>query len=125
MMAGSALPDAASDAAMSNRLFDALFRAGAPDALAIETPDRRLTYGDLQRETARFARAIADLGVTPGDRIVVQIEKSVAGLILYLACVRAGAVIVPLNPAYTHSELAYFIANAQPALLLCDPRTPH
>lgn len=106
---------------MSNRLFDALFRAGAPDALAIEAPERRLTYGDLQRETARFARTLADLGVTPGDRIVVQIDKSVAGLILYLACVRAGAVIVPLNPAYTHSELAYFIADAEPVLIVCDP----
>jgi len=106
---------------MSNRLFDDLFRAGAPNALSIETPERRLTYGDLQRETARFARALADLGVAPGDRVVVQIDKSLAGLVLYLASVRAGAVIVPLNPAYTHAELAYFIADAEPTLIVCDP----
>ena len=106
---------------MSNLLFDALFRAGAREALAIEAHERRFSYGDLRSETARIARTLADLGVAPGGRVLVQIEKSAAGLLLYLACVRAGAVIVPLNPAYTLAELAYFIADAEPALIVCDP----
>ena len=104
-----------------NHLFDRLFAVGAPDALAIEAPDRSYSYSDLLAETGRWAMALTGLGVAPGDRVVVQTEKSAAGVILYLACVRAGAVLVPLNPAYTLAELAYFIADAEPALIVCDP----
>ena len=106
---------------MTNPLFDRLFAVGAAHALAIEAGARRLSYRDLIAETGRFAGALADAGVRPGDRVVVQLEKSLAGLVRYLACVRAGGAIVPLNPAYTLAELAYFIADAQPALILCDP----
>ena len=106
---------------MTNPLFGRLFAAGAPDALAVDAGARRYSYRDLIEETGRFASALADLGVGPGDRVVVQLEKSVAGLVLYLACVRAGAALVPLNAAYTLAELAYFIADAQPALIVCDP----
>jgi malonyl-CoA/methylmalonyl-CoA synthetase len=104
-----------------NHLFDRLFAVGAPDALAIEAPERRYSYSDLLAETGRCATALTGLGVAPGDRVVVQIEKSAAGVILYLACVRVGAVLVPLNTAYTMAELAYFIADAWPALIVCDP----
>jgi malonyl-CoA/methylmalonyl-CoA synthetase len=106
---------------VSNLLFDRLFAAGAADAPAIDSGRRRYTYGELLAETGRFANALVALGVRPGDRVVVQLEKSVAGLILYLACVRAGAALVPLNSAYTLSELAYFLADAEPVLVVCDP----
>jgi malonyl-CoA/methylmalonyl-CoA synthetase len=49
--------------------------------------------------------------------VLVQAEKSVEIAFLYLACLRAGLVYVPLNPAYTLAELAYFIADAEPALI--------
>ena len=103
-----------------NLLFDALFRA-APEGSAIEAPGRRLTYGELHEETGRWAAALAALGVRPGDRVAVQVEKSLENLILYLACVRAGAVFLPLNTGYTLAELAYFIGDAEPALIVCDP----
>ena len=48
-------------------------------------------------------------GVKPGDRVAVQAEKSATALILYLACLRAGAIYLPLNTGYTPSELAYFV----------------
>ena len=103
---------------MSNLLHDALFAAGAPDAPSIES---RFTFAELERETARWAAAIAGLGVKPGDRIAVQVEKSVANLVLYLAALRVGAVYLPLNTAYTLAELGYFISDAEPALIVCDP----
>jgi malonyl-CoA/methylmalonyl-CoA synthetase len=105
---------------MANPLFDRVM-AGSPDAVAVETDERRYTYADLERETARLANALVALGVAPGDRVAACVEKSAANLILYLAAVRAGAVWLPLNPAYTTSELAYFIADAGPALIVCDP----
>src|SRR6476661_1389034 len=60
-------------------------------------------------------------GVKPGDRVAAQTEKSVPGLVLYLAAVRAGAVYLPLNTAYTLNELDYFITDAEPSLVVCDP----
>ena len=106
---------------MPNPLFDALFAAGAGTAPAIEAEARAFTYAELKRQTARFAGALIALGVKPGDRVAAQIEKSAAVLILYLATIRAGAVFLPLNPAYTVAELSVFLADAEPALIVVDP----
>ena len=108
---------------MSDNLFDIL-RAGITDpaATAIETVDgRRIDYGDLVARTGRMANALVGLGVVPGDRVAVQVEKSVEAIILYLATVRAGAVFLPLNTAYTPAEVSYFIGDAQPRVFVCDP----
>ena len=104
-----------------NLLFDRLLAAGRAGDLAIETDRRRYAYADLERESGRLANALVALGVRPGDRVAVQVEKSAANLLLYLASVRAGAVYLPLNTAYTLVELAYFIGDAEPALIVCDP----
>lgn len=79
------------------------------------------TYGDLRASSARYANALAALGVKVGDRVAVQAEKSLAMLMLYLACLRSGAVFLPLNTAYTAGELEYFMRDAEPALFVCDP----
>ena len=68
-----------------------------------------------------MANYLTSRGVRPGDRVAAQTEKSVPGLLLYLACVRAGAVFLPLNTAYTLNEIAYFVGDAEPALIVCDP----
>ena len=104
-----------------NVLYDRLLAAGQPDALAIETPSRSYTYEDVRRETGRLANALVTRGVRPGDRVAVQVEKSATNLLLYLAAVRVGAVYLPLNTAYTLNELSYFIGDAEPALIVCDP----
>ena len=104
-----------------NVLFDRLLGAGDADALAIDAGARVYRYADLDGESARLASALVQLGVRPGDRVAVQVEKSAANLMLYLASVRAGAVYLPLNTAYTLAELAYFIGDAEPALVVCDP----
>jgi malonyl-CoA/methylmalonyl-CoA synthetase len=94
----------------------------ASDRLALEAPGgARLTYAALVEETGRMASALFALGVRPGDRVAVQVEKSAANLILYLASLRLGAVYLPLNTAYTLAELDYFIGDAEPALVVCDP----
>ena len=94
-----------------------------PDAPLLCTPGGRLsTYGEAERESARLAKALTGLGIAPGARISVQIEKSPEALWLYLACLRAGFVFHPLNPAYTAAELAYFLEDAAPALVVHDPQ---
>jgi malonyl-CoA/methylmalonyl-CoA synthetase len=103
-------------------LFDTLATNGAPHAPFLERPCGGIdTYADLQAHTARYANALVALGVKPGDRVAVQVEKSPENLYLYLATVRAGAVFLPLNTAYTLSELDYFIGDAEPGLIVCDP----
>jgi malonyl-CoA/methylmalonyl-CoA synthetase len=71
--------------------------------------------------TGQLANALVLAGVEPGDRVAVQVEKSVENFLLYLAALRAGAVYLPLNTAYTLSELDYFIGDAEPKLVVCDP----
>src|SRR5438552_327827 len=101
------------------RLFDSL---DDPARLAIETLDgERISYGDLIARAGQTANVLVSSGVKPGDRVAAQTEKSVPGLVLYLAAVRAGAVYLPLNTAYTLNELEYFITDAEPSLVVCDP----
>jgi malonyl-CoA/methylmalonyl-CoA synthetase len=111
--------NATGNANLFSRLFD---RLNDPNRLAIETHDgERITYGDLIARAGQFANVLVARGVKPGDRVAVQVEKSVANLVLYLATVRAGAVYLPLNTAYTLNELDYFITDAEPSLVVCDP----
>lgn len=89
--------------------------------LIVEGDTVRLRFDALDAETARWANALTDLGGQPGDRIVVQVGKSIENVLLYLASLRAGLVYVPLNTAYTAAELDYFIADAEPVIIVCDP----
>ncbi len=112
---------------MNDNLFGAL-RDAFPsdlDSIAIETGDgERLAYTwrDLDRATAMMANLLASLELPEGARIAVQTEKSVEALMLYLAVLRAGFVYLPLNPAYQSSELGYFIADAEPSVVVCAGR---
>ncbi|MEV4239169.1 AMP-binding protein [Nocardia sp. NPDC049737] len=99
-----------------------------PDKTLFELPDNRcITYRETA-ETARriAARLVAD-GVTPGDRVAMQVDKSPEAIALYLATLRIGAVFLPLNTAYTGAEMDYFLGDAQPRVLVCSPdrRTDH
>jgi malonyl-CoA/methylmalonyl-CoA synthetase len=108
---------------MSNHLHD-LMRARQADrsrTFAETASGARVSYADLEAMSARYAHALIALGVKPGDRVAVQAEKSLAMLMLYLASVRAGAVFLPLNTAYTPAEIGYFLSDAEPAVFVCDP----
>jgi malonyl-CoA/methylmalonyl-CoA synthetase len=95
------------------------------DSVAIETADGEplhYSWRDLERGTAMLANLLDSLALPAGSRIAVQTEKSVEALMLYLAVLRAGLVYLPLNSAYQSAEIAYFIGNAQPAVVVCAPR---
>ena len=92
------------------------------DQCAIET-DTGLHYSwrDLERASAMVANLLQSLDLPSSSRIAVQVEKSVEAVILYLATLRAGYVFLPLNTAYQSAEIEYFIANAEPAVVVCSP----
>ena len=105
-----------------NPLYDQLTAAGRPDAPFLERLDGRIDrYADLGALSGRLAGALFALGVKPGDRVAVQVEKTPENFYLYLACVRSGAVFLPLNTAYTLAEVGFFIEDAEPSLIVCDP----
>ena len=109
----------AANANLFSRLFEGL---ADPKRLAIETHDgAQISYGDLIARAGQMANVLVARGVKPGDRVAVQVEKSVTNIVLYLGTVRAGAVYLPLNTAYTLNELDYFIGDAEPSLVVCDP----
>ncbi len=110
---------------MNQNLFCALRNAFPADldACAIETADGdRLTYcwRDLDRATAMLANLLQSLNLPAGARVAVQTEKSVEALMLYLAVLRAGLVYLPLNTAYQAAEVEYFVANAEPSVVVCS-----
>jgi malonyl-CoA/methylmalonyl-CoA synthetase len=107
-------------------LFAAL-RAAWPDDLglvAISTADTpeplHYSWRDLERGSAMLANLIESLELPPQSRVAVQVDKSVEALMLYLAVLRSGHVFLPLNTAYQAGEMAYFIGNAEPALVVCS-----
>jgi malonyl-CoA/methylmalonyl-CoA synthetase len=78
-------------------------------------------YDDLDVASARIAYALIDAGCRVGDRVAVQTEKCPQSLALYLACLRAGLVYLPLNTGYQKGELAFFFADAEPTVIVCRP----
>ena len=81
------------------------------------------TYLDLHQRSGALAQKLRELGVSRGGRVSVQVNKSVEAVILYLACLRLGAVFHPMNAAYTLSELSFFLRDASPDLMVCRPET--
>ena len=76
------------------------------------------SYARLRQEAERTAGALASFGIEPGDRVLAQVEKTPQAVALYLACLKIGAVYVPLNTAYTPPEIRHFLADAEPALFV-------
>ena len=82
---------------------------------------RHYTYAHIGDVSGRMAACLTGLGVLPGDRVAVQVEKSMEAFMLYLAVVRVGGVFLPLNTAYTPAEIEYFLTDAEPRVFVCDP----
>jgi malonyl-CoA/methylmalonyl-CoA synthetase len=100
----------------------AALRAGFPadlDATAVDHDGALYSWRDLERGSAMLANWLGRLDLPAGSRVAVHADKSVEGLILYLAVLRAGLVYLPLNPAYQASELEHFITDAAPGVVVC------
>ena len=97
--------------------------SGASGGICLELEDGRThTYGDLEAQSARYANLLLGLGLKRGDRVAAQVEKSAESLFLYLGCLRAGLIYLPLNTAYQQAEIAYFVSDAEPAAAFCRPQ---
>jgi len=79
-----------------------------------------LRQSKVIRECGHYGAVLNALGVGPGARVIAQLEKSAEALLLYIACLRIGAVYVPLNTAYLDKELRHFVEDTKPALIVCE-----
>jgi malonyl-CoA/methylmalonyl-CoA synthetase len=108
---------------MANPLYDRLFgvHAGREAPFLILEDGETVSYTAFLARGARFAHVLTSEGLAPGDRLAVQVEKSPDALALVAACAQTGVILLPLNTAYTPSELGYFVENSGAAALVCDP----
>lgn len=110
---------------MDSSLFTAVRQAFPAniDTPAITVPGLEpcvYTWRDLDEASAMMANLLKFLELPAGARVAVQTDKSVETLLLYLAVLRVGAVYVPLNTGYQTDEMAFFIADAQPSVVVCS-----
>jgi malonyl-CoA/methylmalonyl-CoA synthetase len=87
----------------------------------IQTAKECFSFHETEIFSAKIANALNAIGLQAGDRVAIQIEKSAYNIFLYLACLRAGLVYLPLNNSYTEDELNFFFTDATPSLIVCDP----
>ena len=93
-----------------------------PDKVLFDLPGgRKVTYDQTLQISQRIAAKLVSDGVRPGDRVAMQVEKSPEAVALYLATLQIGGIFLPLNTAYTGAEMDYFIDDAAPKVLVCDP----
>lgn len=96
-------------------------RASHPDALAIATPDERLTYADLDRRSATLAARLVEAGVGKGTKVGILLPNGVGWVVTWAAATRVGAVATPVNTFYRTPELAAMLRHADIQVLVATP----
>lgn len=104
-----------------SRLCDvARVQPGFGDRIALSEGNARLSYVVLDRQIQVARGAYADLGLSPGDRVVLLLPTSIQFVIAYLGAHRAGLVVIPLNPLLGPDEIRFILASMRPAIVLAD-----
>ncbi|KHQ55332.1 malonate--CoA ligase [Mameliella alba] len=108
---------------MSNPLYDTLLgHQTTNSSVFLHLPDGgQISYAGFTARVAQFSGALRELGLEPGDRLALQVEKCADALALVFGCIQAGIVFLPLNTGYTGDEIAYFVENSGARVLVCDP----
>src|SRR5450432_1345478 len=96
---------------------------GSAQRVFLKSPHGRdISYAALREQSGRIASALIQRGALPGDRVAVRVDKSAEAVFLYVACLRLGAVIVPINVANTPNEVEYFMRDSQPRVAVIRPQ---
>ena len=107
---------------MSNLLYESLFGkyVGHTTIFLLLPNGKTISHDSFIRMAARSANALSEMGLSVGDRVAVQIDKSPEALAVYAACVQSGMVYLPLNTAYTPAEVSYFVEDSGAILFICQ-----
>ena len=79
-----------------------------------------ISYSDLDEQSSQYANGFVDIGLKPGDRVSIQVNKSPEVIYIYLACLRSNLIFHPLNTAYKANELSFFLDDAKPSVFICE-----
>lgn len=91
-----------------------------PDKVALITDDVQLTYGDIDRQSSSFARALRAQGIQRGDRVAIFLDNRAEAVIAIWATLKAGAVVMMMNPTTKHDKVAYLLNNARARVCITD-----
>ncbi len=110
-------------ALQAQNLTELFHECATPSSIFATCDDgRNFTRAEFWSIAGRMASTLTSAGAKPGDRIAVQVEKSIEALALFWACVRGGFIFLPLNTAYTPTEISYFLTDAEAFVFVADPR---
>jgi malonyl-CoA/methylmalonyl-CoA synthetase len=93
---------------------------GAPDDDGGSGQLRWLTAGGLEEASRRAAHRLLGTGAVPGDRVLWSVGSSLGGVVAHLGALRAGLVVVPVNPAYGAREVGHIVADVRPRVAVVD-----
>ncbi len=94
-----------------------------PDRAALIDGARRLTWSELDEAVDHVAGGLREQGLHPGDRVALLLGNSIEFVVGYFAILRAGLVVVALNPAYTVAEVAVLLTDSGARLVFVDETT--
>src|SRR4051812_37244734 len=94
--------------------------ARTPSATAIACADRVMTYADLDRRANLLARWLGDRGVGPGKFVAIYFQRSELPIVAILACLKAGAAYVPIDPGYPAERITHIVDELGVLVCLTD-----
>ncbi len=94
--------------------------SGASDREALEWLGKVYTFGDLEDRSNRVANLLIKRGIRKGDRIAVYLANRIEIIDIYIACLKIGAVFVPINILYRDTEIDHIMKDAEPSALISD-----
>ena len=108
----------------NNLLYDKFIKPqiNNKDPFLIYKDGSSISYQDFFSLSKKISQYLLVQEVNKGDRILIQLEKSIYGLALYAACIMTGTIYVPLNNQYTIEETKYFINDSKPKFIFCSSK---
>ena len=92
-----------------------------PGKVALICEGESVTYRELDSRVTALARWLLDQGLRPGDRVAIHWLNSIPAVQVFMACFRAGLIVVPINARLKPLEVAYILEHARPGIYFCQP----
>lgn len=99
--------------------------AASPGTIALRCAGRDVTYGELDLASTAFARALLAQGLRAGERVLLLLDNGAPFVAALLGTLRAGCVVVPLNPGTKAPKLRYLLGDCEPAVLVFEANLEH